>query len=88
MAGGSSALPALHALVKRITGLQQLKSVLLFRFTSPPLSLRCGVDPKLCVALGAAVFAGMLEGSISNVELMDGAYSQQLHDRASGFQSL
>jgi len=72
MAGGSSTLPALHDLVKRITSLQQLK---------------CSVDPKLCVALGAAVFAGMLEGSIGNVELMDGAYSQRLHDRASGFQS-
>ena len=44
------------------------------------------MDPTLCVALGATVYGGMLEGSISGgVELADGAYTTALHDRHSGF---
>ena len=44
------------------------------------------IDPALCVALGATIYAGMLEGSIpGGVELADGAYSAALHDRYTGF---
>lgn len=43
------------------------------------------MDPKLCVSFGAAVYAGMLEGSINSIEIMDGAYSQDLHNRVTGF---
>ena len=44
------------------------------------------VDPAHCVALGAAIYAGILEGTITNgPELADGSYSWDLHARASGF---
>jgi molecular chaperone DnaK (HSP70) len=43
------------------------------------------VDPAEAVALGAAIHAGVLLGQVGGVELMDGSYSQQLHDRATGF---
>ena len=44
------------------------------------------VDPELCVALGATIYGGMLEGTIpGGVELADGAYSAALHDRHTGF---
>lgn len=44
------------------------------------------MDPALCVALGATVYGGMLEGSIAGgVELADGAYMTALHNRHSGF---
>ena len=44
------------------------------------------VDPALCVALGATIYGGMLEGTIpGGIELADGAYSAALHDRHIGF---
>ena len=44
------------------------------------------VDPELCVALGATIYGGMLEGTIpGGIELADGAYSAALHDRYTGF---
>ncbi len=44
------------------------------------------VDPALCVALGATIYGGMLEGTIPGcIELADGAYSAALHDRYTGF---
>lgn len=43
------------------------------------------VDPALCVALGAAMYGGALEGALTGgFELADGAYSWILHDRVSG----
>jgi molecular chaperone DnaK (HSP70) len=48
--------------------------------------LQATVDPALAVALGAAIYGGVLEGSVTDgPELADGAYSWALHDRASGF---
>ena len=44
------------------------------------------IDPELCVALGAAVHAGILSGDIvGGLEIMDGSYSAGWHDRVSGF---
>lgn len=44
------------------------------------------IDPELCVALGAAVHAGILSGDIvDGLEIMDGSYSSGWHDRVSGF---
>ncbi len=46
------------------------------------------VDPALCVALGAAMYGGALEGTLTGgFELADGAYSWDLHDRVSGLVS-
>lgn len=45
----------------------------------------CSVDPGEAVAIGAATQAGILEGSVGTVELMDGSYSIDLHDRTTGF---
>lgn len=45
---------------------------------------RLEIDPTLCVAYGAGIFAGMLEGSIDGVEIMDGGYSRALHNRVTG----
>ncbi len=48
--------------------------------------MQATIDPALCVARGATIYAGMLEGSIpGGVELADGAYSAALHDRYTGF---
>lgn len=55
--------------IRRITGVEPCSSV----------------DPGEAVALGAATQAGILEGSVGSVELMDGSYSIDLHDRTTGF---
>jgi hypothetical protein len=47
---------------------------------------RSDVDPEQCVAVGAAIQAATLLGLTSGVELMDGSYVEELHQRASGFQ--
>jgi hypothetical protein len=36
--------------------------------------------------VGAAIQAGLLLGLTSGVEIMDGSYVEELHQRASGFQ--
>jgi hypothetical protein len=51
-----------------------------------PKLLRYEVDPEQCVAVGAAIQAGLLLGLTSGVELMDGSYVEELHQRSSGFQ--
>lgn len=43
------------------------------------------MDPELAVALGAAVHAAVLEGHVSGIEVMDGTYNWDMHQRASGF---
>lgn len=43
------------------------------------------VDPALCVALGAAMYGGALEGMVTGgFELADSSYSWDLHQRVSG----
>ena len=69
MVGGSSHIPWVRDFLTEITGV-------------PPST---GVDPEECVALGAALYAGMLSGHVQGIELADGAYSRDLHSRASGF---
>ena len=50
------------------------------------MAVQVTVDPALSIALGAAIYAGMLEGSVAGaIELADGAYSAALHDRYTGF---
>ncbi|KAL4447327.1 hypothetical protein ABPG77_007360 [Micractinium sp. CCAP 211/92] len=69
LVGQLTRLPSVRQFVQRITGVEP----------------RTGVDPAEAVALGAAIHAGVLLGQVSGVELMDGSYSQGLHDRATGF---
>lgn len=69
LVGQLTRLPSVRQYVQRITGVEP----------------RISVDPAEAVALGAAIHAGVLLGEVSGVELMDGSYSQDLHDRATGF---
>ena len=69
LVGQVTRLPSVRQFVQRCTG----------------VAPRVGVDPAEAVALGAAIHAGVLLGEVSGVELMDGSYSQGLHDRATGF---
>lgn len=46
---------------------------------------RIDVDPEHAVALGCALQAGMLTGDVQGLEVMDGAYVQDAHQRVSGF---
>lgn len=69
LVGQITRLPMVVEYVKRVTGVDPC----------------CSVDPGEAVAIGAATQAGILEGSIGSVELMDGSYSIDLHDRATGF---
>ena len=46
---------------------------------------RCDVDPEQAVALGAAIQAAVLLGLSSGVELMDGSYVEEFHNRSTGF---
>ena len=43
------------------------------------------VDPGEAVALGAATHAGILIGTVGQVELMDGSFVADLHNRTTGF---
>eukprot|EP00884_Botryococcus_braunii_P000492 jgi/Botrbrau1/10443/Bobra.0133s0050.1 len=72
LVGGGTRVPSVRALVQRATGV-------------PPDE---GLDPEQCVALGAAVRAGLLSGQIGGLEVGDGAYAADLHNRASGFLGL
>lgn len=46
---------------------------------------RSEVDPEQAVALGAAIQAAVLLGLSSGVELMDGSYVEEFHNRSTGF---
>jgi molecular chaperone DnaK (HSP70) len=46
---------------------------------------RRDVDPEQAVALGAAIQAAVLLGLSSGVELMDGSYVEEFHNRSTGF---
>ena len=46
-----------------------------------------GVDPEHVVALGAALYAGMMQGEVAGMEMTDSVYAEGQHDRVSGFQT-
>jgi hypothetical protein len=49
------------------------------------LCCRCEVDPEQAVALGAAIQAAVLLGISSGLEVMDGSYVEEQHNRSTGF---
>ena len=53
--GGSSRIPAVQEAVKRITGKEPYK----------------GINPDECVAIGAAIQAGVLGGEVTDILLLD-----------------
>lgn len=55
LVGGSSRIPAVQEMVKRITGKEPFK----------------GINPDECVAMGAAIQAGVLRGEVKDVLLLD-----------------
>ena len=55
LVGGSTRIPAVQEAVKRITGKEPFK----------------GVNPDECVAIGAAIQAGVLTGEVKDVLLLD-----------------
>ena len=55
MVGGSSRIPAVIEMVKKLTGKEPYK----------------GINPDECVALGAAIQAGVLAGDVKDVQLLD-----------------
>ncbi|MBQ3274049.1 MAG: molecular chaperone DnaK [Christensenellaceae bacterium] len=55
LVGGSSRIPAVQDMVKRITGKEPYK----------------GINPDECVAIGAAIQAGVLGGEVKDVLLLD-----------------
>lgn len=69
LVGGGTRVPSVRRLVERATGVPADQ----------------GLDPEQCVALGAAVRAGLLSGQLGGLELGDGAYAVDLHSRSSGF---
>lgn len=56
LVGGATRMPAVHKFVENMTGIKPKQS---------------SVDPDLAVALGAAVQAGIYEGNVSDVMVMD-----------------
>ncbi|NLO82895.1 MAG: molecular chaperone DnaK [Clostridiales bacterium] len=55
LVGGSTRIPAVQAAVKRVTGKEPYK----------------GINPDECVAIGAAIQAGVLAGEVKDVLLLD-----------------
>ena len=55
MVGGSSRIPAVQEAVKKITGKEGFK----------------GINPDECVAMGAAIQAGVLGGDVKGLLLLD-----------------
>ena len=55
LVGGSTRIPAVQAAVKRLTGKEPFK----------------GINPDECVALGAALQGGVLEGEVKDLLLLD-----------------
>ena len=55
MVGGSSRIPAVQEAVKRFTGKEPFK----------------GVNPDECVAMGAAIQGGVMQGEVKNLVLVD-----------------
>ncbi len=55
LVGGSTRIPAVQAAVKRFTGKDPFR----------------GINPDECVAMGAAIEGGILEGSVKSLLLLD-----------------
>lgn len=55
MVGGSSRIPAVNALVRKMTGKEPFK----------------GINPDECVAMGAAIQSGVLSGTVKGLLLLD-----------------
>ena len=55
LVGGSTRIPAVQAAVKRFTGIEPFR----------------GINPDECVAMGAAIEGGILEGSVKGLLLLD-----------------
>ena len=55
LVGGSTRIPAVQEVVKKVTGKEPLK----------------GINPDECVAVGAAIQAGVLTGEVNDVLLLD-----------------
>ncbi|GIL51867.1 hypothetical protein Vafri_7780 [Volvox africanus] len=71
LVGAATRLPVVRDYITEVTG----------------LPVRPGVDPETAVALGAALHAGLMAGSVTQgIEMNDGGYVSGQHGRASGFQ--
>ena len=71
LVGGSTRMPAIRSFAEQMCG----------------RGACTGVDPEHAVALGAALHAGLMEGSVSSgLEMTDSVYVQKLQGRTSGFQ--
>ena len=55
LVGGSSRIPAVQEAVKRFTGMEPFK----------------GINPDECVAMGAAIQGGVMEGNVKDLVLLD-----------------
>lgn len=55
LVGGSSRIPAVQEMVKSVTGKDPFK----------------GINPDECVAIGAAIQAGVLAGEVKDIVLLD-----------------
>ena len=70
LVGSATRIPSVRAFVEQITGLKP-----------------CGwMKPEECVALGAAIQAGVLLGDTKGIELADGSFAEDLHGTITGFQ--
>lgn len=69
LVGQTTLLPIIRRFAEALTGVEPSQ----------------GVDPSEAVALGAAIHAGILVGSLDNCELMDGSFNATLHSRVTGF---
>lgn len=69
LVGGATRMPIIRQGLEVLTGLKP----------------RSDVDPEQAVALGAAIQAAVLLGLSSGLEVMDGSYVEDQHDRATGF---
>ena len=71
LVGGGTRAPAVRAFAEAVAGVRAC----------------VGVNPEHCVALGAALHAGFMEGAVvGGLEMTDGVYVQELQQRVSGFQ--
>lgn len=72
LVGSATRIPSVRQFVTQLTGIE-------------PCSW---VNPEECVALGAAIQAGILVGDLKGMELSDSAFAKELHGSTTGFQGL
>lgn len=73
LVGGSTKAPFVADFASRVVG----------------RSACAGVDPEHCVALGAAIHGGLMQGTLhGGLEMSDSVYVKDLQDRVSGFQGM